>query len=925
MFHPAHSMRLRTVILLLFSLASLRAVGRSQAEDHPRSADTTFVVSLQYESARHPERAIYPHRPLKRPKIGLVLSGGGARGAAQIGVLRVLEHHGIPIDFIAATSMGALVGGLYASGYTIKEIENLALTTNWDEVLSLTDQTRRRELFVDQKLAGDRNFLAIRFQGLQPVIPAAVSSGQRLTDFLSNLTLESLYHGYPTFDNLKIPFRAIATDLISGARVVLKDGPLAEALRGSATVPLLFSPMEKDGMRLVDGGLVDNIPVDVAKEAGCDIIIAVNTTSGLRTADQMTAPWQTADQIMGIMMGLMNNEQIKQADVVITPRIGGHLSSSFTGLDSLITEGAEAAEAKIGDIERLYRRKTQAMLDSADTVRLRDPVTVDSAGGGIPPFLWARILSNSRVDSVRVGDIREHLREMYATGDFRDIAASVREDSARSRITYTAVPAPVLQGVRFTGCRLVSSGALDSIFAPLVGNIMNDQAGRKALEDVVRLYRKRGYSLARVDSVTFDGSTGLLHVDLNEGIIDAITVEGLVRTEEDFVRSEFPLEVGDVFQIDKAQHGIANLNGTTLFDYVYLEVTYPSGKPSLIIRLKERPTQLVRLGVRIDNERHLQGSLDLRDENFHGTGTELGFTLDGGERNSDAVLEYKIHRLFGAYLGFNISAFYRTFDSNIFADGPSPGPNRWQRIRIGEYRDIRYGASVSFSGQLERLGNATAELLLQNVRLKSLENALELEERHRLAIFRFGTYVDTKDSYPFPTSGVGLNLSYEFAFQGLGSDVGYNALKLTYESYATFGGALTFHPKFTMGFADKTMPLSQQYRLGGMDSFFGLREDDQRGREILLLNLEYRYLLPIRLIFATYVRARYDLGTINAVPEEVKFSTLRHGVGAEIAFDTPVGAAAFGAGKSFYLGKNLPDNPIQQGPLLWYFSIGYQL
>jgi NTE family protein len=141
-----------------------------------------------------------PPRQLKRPRVALVLSGGGARGAAQIGVLRVLERYNIPVDFIAATSMGAIVGGLYASGYTVDEIETLAEETPWDEVLSLTEETKRTELFVDQKISGDRSFLAVRFQGFEPVIPAAVSSGQRLTDFLSARTLQALYHPVPDFE-----------------------------------------------------------------------------------------------------------------------------------------------------------------------------------------------------------------------------------------------------------------------------------------------------------------------------------------------------------------------------------------------------------------------------------------------------------------------------------------------------------------------------------------------------------------------------------------------------------------------------------------------------------------------------------------------------------------------------------------------------
>ncbi|HTP13372.1 MAG TPA: BamA/TamA family outer membrane protein, partial [Bacteroidota bacterium] len=168
-------------------------------------------------------------------------------------------------------------------------------------------------------------------------------------------------------------------------------------------------------------------------------------------------------------------------------------------------------------------------------------------------------------------------------------------------------------------------------------------------------------------------------------------------------------------------------------------------------------------------------------------------------------------------------------------------------------------------------------------------------------------------------------LSYEFAMQGLGSEISYNSMKLMYEWYTSWGDRNTIHPRFTMDFADKTMPLSQEFRLGGMESFFGVREDDRRGRQLLLFNLEYRYFLPFRLLFDTYVRVRYDLGQISALPEEIKFSSFRHGVGAELAFKTPIGPAIIGAGKSFYLIKNLPQNPIQQGPIVWYFMMGYQL
>ena len=315
-------------------------------------SDSKIVIRPQFDESSVPRRSFYPYKILKRPKIALVLSGGGARGIAQIGVLKVLERHNIPIDLISATSLGAIVGGLYASGYTLAEIESLALNTDWDKVLSLTEDTKRTELFVDQKRATDRSFLSLRFEGLEPVIPSALSSGQPLTNFLSTQTLQALYHPNPSFDDLKIRFRVVSTDLISGNRVIIKEGSLAEALRATVGVPLLFNPIEKDSMRLVDGGLVSNIPADVAKAEGCDIIIVVNSTSGLRSEAELKAPWQIADQIMGIMMQVSNRQQLKLADIVITPNIGGHLSSDFQRLDALIAEGERAAELKLYDLPK---------------------------------------------------------------------------------------------------------------------------------------------------------------------------------------------------------------------------------------------------------------------------------------------------------------------------------------------------------------------------------------------------------------------------------------------------------------------------------------------------------------------------------------------------------------------------------------------
>jgi len=848
---------------------------------------------------------------------------------SQIGVLKALERHRVPIDFISGTSMGAIIGGLYASGWTTAEIESIALETNWDEVLSLVEDTRRTELFPDQKLAVDRSFLVVRFRGFQPVIPPAVSSGQRLTDMLSILTLQSLYHPNPSFDDLKIPFRAVATDLVSGKRIVLHEGSLAEALRATTTVPLLFTPIEKEGMQLVDGGLVTNIPVDVAEEVECDIIIAVDATSGLRQPDQMKTPWETADQIMGIMMQLSNEEQLGKADIVIMPEVGGHLSSNFSGLDSLVRLGEETAEREMPAIRALYKETRAALLglQEANPSPIFPPGDVSFSGEWVPDSLREHISLDARRRGISLEEVKDHVNILYALGDFQDVHAEIIWDSASTHVVYRCDPNPLLRGVRIMDGQNIPVELLEKPFGPLIDRPLNNSTSRGAIESVLRMYRDQGYSLARIDALQFDRESGLLTVVVNEGIIERIDVEGETRTKDWYVLREFPLQEGDVFDIEKAREGISTISGTTLFEYVYLEVTYWDRRPVLTLRLKERPSQLMRFGLRADNERNLQGSVEYSDVNWRGAGMQLGLSVTGGSRNVDFLGQFSVRRLFDTYLTIGLTAFTGFRDNYLYTENIPQGEDRWELERVGEYREQRYGADLTFGSQLERLGNAFVRYGLQDVRIIDREGSAALEDHYRLSVVTVGTIIDSKNSYPFATDGIGLDVSYEFASERLGTTPGegYNALRLMYESYTSLGRHFAFHPNLTLGFADKTMPLGEQFRLGGRGAFFGTREDEQRGRQLLLLNLELRYLLPFKILFDSYLRLRYDLGTISKVPEEIKLSALRHGVGLELAIDTPIGPAYFSAGQAFFFNKDLPENPFQLGPLLLYFQVGYEL
>lgn len=897
--------RAHSVFLSVVLLVTLHVSVRAQFTVYPTDEGSTLSGLLSS-----------PKASKGRPKVGIVLSGGGSRGLAQIGVLRVLERHQIPMDLIVGTSLGSVVGALYASGYTVAELESIALATNWEEVLSFSENAKRTDLFIDQKQFDDAGFLVIRFEGLQPIIPSAISGGQRLSDFFMNLTLQALYHPDPSFDDLKIPFRAVATDLIRGKQIVIDRGPLAEALRASVTVPLLYSPLDKDSMKLVDGGLMSNIPVDVARSLGCDIVVVANSTAGLRRQDQLGAPWEVADQIMTIMMQTNNEIQLGKADVVISPVVGERTVADFSGVDSLIAAGEMAAESMIGKLLALIKERS----DDGDSVHSSSVVRF--AGDSIPAAMVDRIRSG--ISTSGEHSVRDNVTAIAATGDHHDVYAEVGK-SENPEIVYHARINPVVTDVRLEGIRNVRPDSLAPALASLKGSSFNARRTRNAFEHLLRFYRKRQYSLARIDSAWMDSTSGIVHIAMNEGIIADIGFEGNVSTKDYVIRREFPLEAGDVFNLNEAQRGMVNIASTGLFEYVLMDVRYRDNRPYVVLKVKEKSTELVSVGLHADNERGFVSTVYLRDANFRGAGDDLSLRLRYGLRDRGVRLSYRASRIFHTYLAFNVLSYYRSRDIFTYRDNPNRDPLRWDRIENGSYRDVKYGGSLTFGSQVERFGNLTAELRVERQRIEALTAGGYDPESHKFVAVKLQSTIDTEDQFSFSTKGILLNISYESALKNLGSDVSFSKIGIEYESYLTIMKRHTIRPRVVFGFADETLPLSEQYSLGGFTSFMGLRDDDSRGRQLFVASMKYRYKLPFAILFDSYLRVRYDLGTISEVPEELKLSSFRHGIGADLAIDTPIGPAAFGAGVSFFLRKTLPESRISTGPILFYFSLGPHL
>lgn len=346
------------------------------------------------------------------PRTGLVLSGGAARGLAHIGVLKALEEQGVRIDAIAGTSMGAVIGGLYASGYTVAELEQLARTLDWRQVLS--DDPPRPDVPFRRK-QDDRDFLVKRKLSFRDDgslgLPLGVIQGQNLALLLERL----LVHVSDTrdFDRLPIPFRAVATDIANDQKVVFRSGHLPQAIRASMSIPAVFAPVEIEGRLLVDGGMVDNIPMDVARDMGVDRLIVVDIGTPLMPRDELLTVVDVLNQSITMMTRRNSEAQLatlRSEDLLIQPPLAAYGSTDFGSTEQLMDAGYRATRALEG---RLADWRSPTGGNPALTL-------ARSAEPRAPVITAIRIENDSKVaDAVIRRHIRQPLGEPLDLGDLQ--------------------------------------------------------------------------------------------------------------------------------------------------------------------------------------------------------------------------------------------------------------------------------------------------------------------------------------------------------------------------------------------------------------------------------------------------------------------------------------------------------------------------
>ncbi len=358
--------------------------------------------------------------PGKDLKVGLVLSGGGAKGMAHIGALKVIEEAGVRIDYIGGTSMGAIVGGLYASGYTTDQLDSIFRNTDYDQIIQ-DDLPRSAKTFYEKE-ASERYALTLPFSKFKVSIPAAFSGGQNIYNELVRV----LYHvkDVRDFKQLPIPFFCIATDVETGEELLLDQGYLPEAIMASGTLPSLFEPMEVDGRLLIDGGVLNNYPVDEVRAMGADLVIGVDVQHGLRDRESLKSATEILLQINNYRTVGQMKEKSAKTDIYIKPEMEDYSVIDFEMKDSIIQEGTRAA-----------RKQWEALLQVA--AKQGYPAGRPSIGAQEDSLLINRLLiegnnSHSRGyvkgklrfdldERITFEKLRQGISNLSATGNFNTI------------------------------------------------------------------------------------------------------------------------------------------------------------------------------------------------------------------------------------------------------------------------------------------------------------------------------------------------------------------------------------------------------------------------------------------------------------------------------------------------------------------------
>ncbi|MEI6088964.1 MAG: patatin-like phospholipase family protein [bacterium] len=840
------------------------------------------------------------------PNVALVLSGGGARGLFQIGVLKVFEQNNIPISEIAGTSMGAMIGGLYSSGFSADEIKKAVLNTNWPELSAFYQKDNWNSLNIDQKYIENKGILSFRFHNFNFHPPQTISENKTFEKYLHTQFSLAPFKTFDSFDSLYIPFRVAVTDLINGKPLYLARGNLVNSIRASCTVPIQFRPVRIDSSIYIDGGIFANLPSDAVLEFKPDLIIGVNSTSPPYKINEFTSGFEIADQTLSILMKYFEKNAAQEIDFIITPTVGAYKNTDFKKIDSLIIFGENESKSYVNDILWKYDLIRKRKLSNA-------LAKFDSLKSGYTLYIYNKQKSETEL-------IKTHSNIISIADSLLRIPEikTLEFNSIGGKITITPSYYPIIEKIIFATEQKIPDSVLSQLNRHFYRKPYDKKTQKKIMQLASTLLKESGYTFTFIQRISMKDN--IVSLKPNLGRIDSIEIKS-GNISKYLVKRELLLKKYDLLNSEKIIDSWDNLMNCGLFENI--EIIYKNntnGGMNIALKLEELGNQEINAGFRIDLDRNFRFIGQFVQYNLWNTGTNLSTGIIIGERDKHAELMLFNSNIGYTPLGLSVKGYY-TNRLRFSYNSDSLNADFYNSQRKANIFEERAGLIAELETNAYKIGKVTVGMRNEFQRT-FFTDSVAIPDFKALTVFRIGAKYDTENKPYFANQGIKLDFLYESSLFHKISELPYSKASFAFRyNFKIKKSALI--PQILLGMGDRTLPEPEFFSLGGNESFYGMREDELRGQQFFKLSLELRRKLDFKIFFDTYVSARYDWGNVFNEMDNLKFTDVKHGIGLNFALDTPAGPAVVALGKSF--SYNYQTNKWYSGNIIFYFTFGLNL